>query len=130
MRRAVFTVLVGVATLFGSALTASAAPAPSETLILACSRAVTYADEYDAPAAQVTLFGAGGQVGASAYIACPSGGGRIRISVPTTGPATSATVRCWNGFIQSGDKTGPLPLRGSCVDTAGTYGTFATFTVR
>ena len=130
MRKVVFTVLVGLVTLFGSALTASAAPAPSSTLILVCSRSVTYTDPFDAPSAQVTLFGANGQVGASAYVACPSGGGRVRTSVATTGKATSATVRCWNGFIQSGDHSGSLALRGSCVDSAGTYGTFASFTVR
>lgn len=130
MRRALVTVLIGLAALFGSTLTASAAPAPSSTFILVCSRSVTYGDPFDAPSAQVTLSDANGQVGASAYIACPSGGGRIRVSVPTTGRATSATVRCWNGFIASGDFSGPLTLRGQCVDRAGAYGTFATITVR
>lgn len=130
MRRRAVALVVGLVMALGSALSVSAAPAPSATFVLVCSSSVTYTNVDDAPAAQVTLFAGGQQVGASQYVVCPSGGGRIRTKVPTSVNAVTAKVSCWNGFIQSGDTTGPLALKGSCVDSAGSYGTFASFAVR
>ena len=131
MRRSLITVIAGLAALFGSTLTVSAAPAPSATFVMVCSRAVTYTDIYDAPSAQVVLFDANGApVGSSAYISCPDGGGRIRTSIPATAKPASAMVRCWNGFIQAGDFSGPLTFKVDCVDRTGSYGTFAAVTVR
>jgi len=125
---------------FGSPL-AAAAPRPSATITLVCSRNVTYAAPgNDAPGINVFFYNSSGQIqDSSGYIYCPNGGGRYRYKAGLTQQWPQITVACFDKIgtppdyldgVELGETNYlPLPASGTC--DSGSWGTgFASWTVR
>ena len=125
---------------FGS-LTAEAAPRPSVTITLVCSRNVTYAPPgNDAPGINVYFYDSTGHIqDSSDFIYCPNGGGRYRYKAGLTQQWPQITVACFDKIgtppdYADGVELGEtnylsVPASGTC--DSPNWGTgFASWTVR
>lgn len=125
---------------FGT-LTVEAAPRPSVTITLICSRNVTYAAPgNDAPGIAVSFYDSSGVIqDSSGYIYCPNGGGRSRYKAGLTQQWPLISVACFDKIgtppdyldgVEIGETNQlSLPASGTCDST--TWGTgFASWTVR
>ena len=119
-------VVVGLGSVLVLALNAGAGRTPSRKAVIVCASSVTYTDPHDAPAVAVYPGSGGG----TDFIACPVGGGKFRVKVPLLALTTDVRVACWKRIHPAGRSDRHLRFRGDCGDTTGSYGTFATFTVR
>ncbi len=131
-RQALVALSILVGTLSVTASTAGAAPAPSSTVTVVCYRGVDL-NPGEGPGVGISLLAATGQTVGGAFIECPAGGDGSRIvrRIATSQAAATAAFSCWNGFIQVGSGSGPLALRGECVDNPTLTGlAFLKLTVR
>ena len=146
-RGSIAVAIVGllIAAVAGSA---DAAPRPSSTIILNCTRNVTYSYwPTQAPAIAVYYYNASGVIqDGSDFIWCPNGGGRFRVKLNLAEKWPQISVACfrytgneWQGGFESGYEIGetdylPATASGTCVDDGlsgePNLGTFATWSVR
>jgi len=124
---------------------AEAGPAPTSTIVLNCSRNVTYTYwPEQAPAIAVYYYNSAGVIqDASYFIYCKNGGGRARFKLNLTEAWPQISVACFRYTGQGPDYFGyeigetdfmPLPASGTCTDDGQSgqpnLGTFASWSVR